>query len=88
VPKPESRRNEPAYLPHIAAVVAAARGETLEELAGHTTGTARDFFGLPTLAAAASVGLRLRRRLGAPPPRVRLRHRGRVITDQPINCPR
>lgn len=54
VPKPESRRNEPAYLPHIAGVVAAARGETLEELAGHTTSTARGFFGLPALASAAS----------------------------------
>jgi TatD DNase family protein len=46
-PKPESRRNEPQYLPHIAAVIAAARGETLAELAAHTTATARRFFGLP-----------------------------------------
>jgi TatD DNase family protein len=45
-PKPESRRNEPAYLPHIAATVAKARGETFEQLAGATTATARRFFGL------------------------------------------
>ena len=30
-PKPASRRNEPAYLPHIAAVVARARGESLAD---------------------------------------------------------
>ena len=46
-PKPESRRNEPQYLPHIAAVIAMARGETLADLAAHTTATARQFFGLP-----------------------------------------
>ncbi|MFZ9904911.1 MAG: TatD family hydrolase [Steroidobacteraceae bacterium] len=46
-PKPESRRNEPMYLPHIARVVAAARGETLDELAAHTTRTAREFFEFP-----------------------------------------
>jgi len=50
VPKPESRRNEPMYLPHIAQVVATARGETLAALAEHTTATARRFFGLSTLA--------------------------------------
>ena len=43
-PKPVSRRNEPMYLPHIAAVIAAARGESLEDLAAHTTATARTFF--------------------------------------------
>jgi len=50
VPKPESRRNEPMYLPHIAEVIATARGETLLALATHTTATARRFFGLPTLS--------------------------------------
>ena len=45
-PKPASRRNEPAYLAHIAGVIAAARGETIETLAAHTTATARRFFGL------------------------------------------
>jgi TatD DNase family protein len=46
-PKPASRRNEPAYLPHIAAAVARARGESLEQLAASTTATARRFFRLP-----------------------------------------
>jgi TatD DNase family protein len=46
-PKPASRRNEPAYLPHIAATVARARGESVEQLASTTTRTARTFFGLP-----------------------------------------
>jgi TatD DNase family protein len=48
-PRPASRRNEPAYLPHIAAAVAAARQESLEELAQHTTQTAQAFFHLPAL---------------------------------------
>ena len=43
-PKPASRRNEPMYLPHIAAVVANCRGESLAELAAHTNATARQFF--------------------------------------------
>lgn len=43
-PKPASRRNEPAYLAHIAAVVARARGESVEQLAASTTATARQFF--------------------------------------------
>jgi TatD DNase family protein len=45
-PKPASRRNEPAYLPHIAATVARARGESAEQLAASTTATARQFFRL------------------------------------------
>jgi TatD DNase family protein len=45
--KPESRRNEPAYLPHIAATVARARGEALETLAANSTAAARSLFGLP-----------------------------------------
>jgi TatD DNase family protein len=48
-PKPASRRNEPAYLPQIAAVVARARGETLEGLARSSTQAARELFGLPQL---------------------------------------
>ena len=47
VPKPASRRNEPMYLPHVARTVATARGESMEDLAQHTTRTAREFFGLP-----------------------------------------
>lgn len=45
-PKPRSRRNEPAHLPHIAEAVAAARGESVEALAAGTTATAERFFGL------------------------------------------
>jgi TatD DNase family protein len=48
-PKPASRRNEPAYLPHIAAAVARARGETLEQLAISSTAAARRFFRLPDI---------------------------------------
>lgn len=46
-PKPRSRRNEPMYLPHVAAAVARARGEGLHDLAAHTTAAARGFFALP-----------------------------------------
>lgn len=45
--KPESRRNEPVYLPHIAGTVARARGEALEKLAESSTAAARRLFGLP-----------------------------------------
>jgi TatD DNase family protein len=45
-PRPKSRRNEPAYLPHIARAVAAIRGETVERLASATTQNAVKFFGL------------------------------------------
>lgn len=46
-PRPASRRNEPAYLPHIAAVVARARGEPFEALAHSSTAGARELFRLP-----------------------------------------
>jgi TatD DNase family protein len=52
-PKPASRRNEPAYLPHIARMVAGARGESLEALALSSTAAARRLFGLPEAGAAA-----------------------------------
>lgn len=42
--KPDSRRNEPVYLPHIAATVARARGEDYEALATHTTAAASKLF--------------------------------------------
>jgi TatD DNase family protein len=45
-PRPKSRRNEPIYLPHIARVIAQHRGETFDDLAAHTTETARRFFGI------------------------------------------
>ena len=46
-PQPKSRRNEPAFLPHILRAVARARGETAEALAERTTRNAREFFALP-----------------------------------------
>jgi len=55
-PRPATRRNEPMYLPHIAAVVAACRRESLEDCARHTTATARQFFLAPPPAAAAGAG--------------------------------
>jgi TatD DNase family protein len=48
-PKPASRRNEPSYLPHIAAVVARARGEPVETLARASTAATRALFGLPAI---------------------------------------
>lgn len=48
-PKPASRRNEPAYLPHIAAVVARARGESVQTLAQSSTAATRALFGLPSI---------------------------------------
>jgi TatD DNase family protein len=46
-PRPASRRNEPRYLPHIAAVVARLRGESVEDCAAHSSAAARALFGLP-----------------------------------------
>ena len=46
-PAPKSRRNEPAFLPHVARAVAAARGESVEDVARITSANARKFFGLP-----------------------------------------
>jgi TatD DNase family protein len=43
-PKPAGRRNEPAYLVHIALTVAAARGEPVQVLADSTTAAARELF--------------------------------------------
>jgi TatD DNase family protein len=48
-PRPASRRNEPAYLPHIASVVARARVETPTKLAQDTSANARRLFGLPRI---------------------------------------
>jgi TatD DNase family protein len=45
-PKPKSRRNEPAFLPEVAATVAKARGESAEQVAASTTAAARAFFAL------------------------------------------
>jgi TatD DNase family protein len=46
VPKPPHRRNEPMYLAHVCAAVAAARGEGARELAARTSANARTLFGL------------------------------------------
>ena len=48
-PKPAARRNEPAFLPYIAAAVAAARGQTVPDLANCTSAAARRLFDLPAL---------------------------------------
>ncbi|HEX8756865.1 MAG TPA: TatD family hydrolase [Steroidobacteraceae bacterium] len=48
-PMPPSRRNEPVYLAHIAAVVARARGEPAEALARSSTDAARRLFRMPTI---------------------------------------
>lgn len=45
-PRPQAGRNEPAFLPHIAAEIAACRGETASELADYTSENARRFFKL------------------------------------------
>ncbi len=45
-PRPKSRRNEPAYLPHVAQTIAACRGLPVADLADATTRAARAFFGM------------------------------------------
>lgn len=44
--KPKDRRNEPAFLPHIAVTVARLRGEDVESLAAQTTANAKRLFRL------------------------------------------
>lgn len=46
-PRPKSNRNEPKYLPHIAAEIAKCRGEETTELAAYTTANSKKFFALP-----------------------------------------
>ena len=48
-PQPKARRNEPAFLPHIARAVARALGRPVEEIAAETARNARALFGLPGL---------------------------------------
>jgi len=50
-PKPQSRRNEPMYLPHVLHAVASARGQSPQELASLTTRNALTLFGWPPPAA-------------------------------------
>jgi TatD DNase family protein len=45
LPKPPTRRNEPMYLPHVLAAIAAARREPPQELASITTRNALTLFG-------------------------------------------
>lgn len=45
-PRPATRRNEPAFLTEVAATIAQARGETLEQLAASSTAAAAAVFGL------------------------------------------
>jgi TatD DNase family protein len=47
-PKPQSRRNEPMYLPHVLQTIAAARGEPAAELAARTTSNTLTLFGWQT----------------------------------------
>lgn len=46
VPKPSHRRNEPMYLAHVCAAVAAARGESVDTVAQLSSDNARAFFAL------------------------------------------
>jgi len=46
-PKPSDRRNEPAFLPHIAAELARERGEEVAVTAARATAAARECFRLP-----------------------------------------
>lgn len=45
-PRPKTRRNEPAHLPYVLASVAAARGQTPDQVAAFTTANAERFFEL------------------------------------------
>ncbi|MAG57103.1 MAG: hydrolase TatD [Planctomycetes bacterium] len=45
-PRPKTRRNEPQWLPHIAATVAECRGEPVADVVARSLETTRAFFGL------------------------------------------
>lgn len=53
-PKPQGRRNEPAFLRLVAAGVAAARGDTEESIAALASANASRLFRLPAAEAAAA----------------------------------
>src|SRR3954464_6726455 len=53
-PQPKARRNEPAFLPHVARTVARALGRPVEELAAQTTRNAAAFFGLDEPRASSA----------------------------------
>jgi len=51
---PKDRRNEPAFLPHIADELARERGVAIHTIAQQTTAVAREFFALPEQSSALS----------------------------------
>jgi TatD DNase family protein len=55
-PRPEHRRNEPAYLPYVVAALAAARGQDPQTVAAITAANARRLFGIagPEVPAATA----------------------------------
>jgi TatD DNase family protein len=53
-PQPKARRNEPAFLPHIARAVARALGRPVEEIAAETTRNALRFFRLHESGSSAA----------------------------------
>jgi len=53
-PQPKARRNEPAFLPHIARTVARALGRPVEELASETMRNACRLFGLRESGSATA----------------------------------
>ncbi len=53
-PQPKARRNEPAFLPHIAKTVARALGRPVEEIAAETARNARTLFRLRESGASTS----------------------------------
>ena len=52
-PQPKTRRNEPAFLPHVLRTVAAALGRPAQEVAAETAGNAMTLFGLHESRASA-----------------------------------
>ncbi len=52
-PQPKARRNEPAFLPHIARAVAKALGRPVEEVAAETTRNAANLFGFDEPASVS-----------------------------------
>lgn len=54
VPRPGSRRNEPAYLPEVLRVLAEARRQDPQQLAGITSANARRFFAIDPPPHASS----------------------------------
>jgi TatD DNase family protein len=53
-PQPKARRNEPAFLPHVARAVARALGRPVEDVAAETTRNARALFGLHESGSSAA----------------------------------